>query len=116
MTFGVRQRSPYDDFIAPVAAFSFSILVAVLAPLYPQWYGADLPDLTVRFLAGYPIWIAITLIALIVEACLKVMTLSASSFALLKKIDSLMGVLSVLIIIVGIIALALPALHGPSAI
>ena len=116
MTLGVRNRSRYDDWIAPGTAFVFSLLTAFLAPRYPQWFGANLPELTVRFLAGYPLWIAITVLALIVEACIKVLQPSRSSLVVWKWVDDLLGIASVLIIIVGVIALALPALRGPSSI
>ena len=116
MTFGVRHRSRYDDWIAPGTAFVFSLLVVVLAPRYPLWFGADLPELTVRFLAGYPLWIAITVLTLIVEACIKVLQPNRSSLVIWKRVDDLLGIASVLIIIVGVIALALPVLRGPSSI
>jgi hypothetical protein len=114
MTFGVRRTSRIDPWIAPGTALCFSILVAVLGPRYATWFGAEMPDLTRRFIDGYPAWIALTALALVVQACVRVLQPGDSSRSLLKLLDGALAFTSVLIIVFGLIALALPVLGGPS--
>ena len=113
MTFGVRPTSRVDEWIAPGAALFFSIMVAVLAPHYATWFGDAMPALTRRFIDDYPIWIALTALALVVQACVTVLRPAESSRSLLKMLDGALSIVSILIIVVGLIALALPVLGGP---
>ena len=114
MTFGVRRKSRIDPWIAPGAALVFSILVAVLGPGYVTWFGAQMPELTRKFIDLYPAWIALTALALVVQACMGALRPSDSSRSLMKLLDEALSVASVLIMVVGLIALALPLLGGPS--
>ena len=113
MTFGVRRKSRIDPWIAPGTAVCFSILVAVLGPRYAAWFGAQMPELTRRFIDLYPAWIAITVLALVVQALGTTLRPADSSRSLLKVLDGVLAVVSVLIIVFGIIALVLPVLTGP---
>ena len=113
MTFGVRRKSRIDPWIAPGTALLFSILVAVLGPRYATWFGVEMPELTRRFIDLYPAWIALTVLGLVVQACVKVLQPGDSSRNLLIFLDEALSVVSVLIIVVGLIALALPVLGGP---
>lgn len=113
MTFGVRRKSRMDPWIAPGTALCFSILVAVLAPRYATWFGDAMPALTRQFIDAYPVWIALTVLALVVQAGMNVLQPGDSSRSLLKVLDGALAIVSVLIIVVGLIALALPMLGGP---
>ena len=114
MTFGVPRTSRIDPWIAPGTALCFSIVVAVLAPRYETWYGDAMPTLTRQFIDAYPVWIALTVLALVAQAGMNVLKPGDSSRSLLKMLDGALSIVSVLIIVVGLIALALPALGGPS--
>ncbi|HEV2607735.1 MAG TPA: hypothetical protein VGT79_07115 [Xanthomonadaceae bacterium] len=114
MTFGVRRTSRIDPWIAPGTALCFSILVAVLGPRYATWFGASMPDITRRFIDLYPAWIAITALALVVQACVKTLQPGDSSRGLLKFLDEALSIVSILILVVGLIAFALPVLGVPS--
>ncbi len=113
MTFGVRPTNRIDAAIAPSTALVFSILVAMLAPRYAQWYGEAMPALTRGFLACYPIWIAITAIGVVVQVLGKVLGLDQSSRGRWKALDAGLAIASVLVVVVGIIALMLPVLRHP---
>jgi len=114
MTFGVRPKSRIDPWLAPGAALCFSILVAALGPRYATWFGAQMPELTRKFIDLYPAWIAITLLALVVQVLCTTLRPGDSSGSLLKMLDGALGIVSVLIVVLGLIALALPMLGGPS--
>ena len=113
MTFGVRRTSRNDPWIAPGTALCFSILVAFLAPRYATWFGDGMPALTRWFIAAYPLWIAMTVLALVVQAGMRVLQPRESSPSLLRTLDGALSIESVLVIVVGLIALALPMLGGP---
>jgi len=114
MTFGVRRTSRIDPWIAPGTAVCFSILVAVLAPRYATWFGDAMPTLTRQFIDAYPVWIALTVLALVVQAFCMAMRPGDSMRVPLKMLDGALSIVSVLIIAVGLIALALPMMGGPS--
>jgi len=114
MTFGVRRKSRIDPWIAPGTALLFSILVAVLGPRYATWFGGQMPELTRRFIDAYPLWIAITALALVVQAMCMTLRPGVSPRNPVKMLDGLLSVASVLIIVFGLIALGLPVLVGPS--
>jgi len=114
MTFGVRRKSRIDPWIAPGTALCFSILVGVLGARYATWFGAAMPELTRRFIDLYPAWIALTVIALVIQAVCMTLKPGDSSSALLKLLDGTLSIVSVLILVVGLIALALPVLGVPS--
>jgi len=114
MTFGVRRTGRFDAWIAPGTALCFSILVAVLGPRYATWFGAAMPELTRRFIDEYPVWIAITVLALVVQALMKILQPRGPSQALWKMLDGVLSAASVLIVAIGLIALALPVFSGPS--
>jgi len=114
MTFGVRRKSRIDPWIAPGAALCFSVLVAVLGPRYATWFGAQMPEFTRRFIEAYPFWIAISVLALVVQGLCLTLRPGDSSSSLLKMLDAALGVVSVLMMVFGLIALGLPLLAGPS--
>ncbi len=113
MTLGVRRTSRIEAWIAPGTALCFSIIVALLAPHYATWFGDAMPSLTRRFIDGYPIWIALSVLALVVQACAKALQPRRSSHTLWKLLDGALSIASVLIIAIGLIALALPLMSGP---
>jgi len=115
MTFGVRRKSRIDPWLAPGTALCFSIFVAILGPRYATWFGVQMPELTRRFIDLYPAWIAITLLALVVQGLCTTLRPGDSSSGLLKMLDGVLAVASVLIIVFGTLALALPVLTGPSS-
>lgn len=108
MTFGVRRPSRIDAAIAPGTAFCFSLFIAFLAPHYTQWYGDAMPALTHRFIAVYPLWIAITAAGVVMQVFGTIIAPDGPARALWKTLDGVLAIASVLIIVVGIIALSLP--------
>ena len=114
MTFGVRRKSRIDPWIAPGTALCFSIVVGVLAHKYATWFGDAMPALTRQFLDAYPVWIALTVLALVVQAVCTTLKPGDSANGFLKILDGALSIVSVLIIMVGLIALALPTLGGPT--
>ena len=113
MTFGVRRKSRIDPWIAPGPALCFSILVAVLGPRYATWFGDAMPAITHQFIDAYPVWIALTVLALVVQAFCTTMRPGDSLRGTLKLLDGALSIVSVLIVVVGLIVLALPTLGGP---
>jgi hypothetical protein len=114
MTFGVRRTSRVDPWIAPGTALFFSIMVAVLAPHYATWFGDAMPTLTHQFIDAYPVWIGLTVLALVVQAFCMTLRPGDSLGVPLKVLDGALSIVSVLVIVVGLIALALPVIGGPS--
>jgi hypothetical protein len=114
VTLGVRRPSRIDPWIAPGTAVCFSIFVAVLGPRYATWFGSEMPELTRRFIDAYPAWIALTVLAVLVQVFVKVLQPGESSRSLLKMLDEALSIVSILIMVVGLIALALPVVGGPS--
>ena len=101
--------------IAPGTALAFSVLVAFLAPLYMRSFGAAMPAFTRGFLAAYPLWIALSTAALAITALAEQFPLFARWRTLWSGLDIALGVVSVLIIAIGLIALFLPVLIPPMA-
>ena len=99
--------------IAPGTGLCFSAIVALLAPHYPHWFGAALPVFTQRFLAAYPLWIAVCLVALIAQWLGRILDRPSQTRLSWKALDAVLAVASVLIIAAGIIALMLPVLLRP---
>lgn len=116
MTLGAPRPGRMDALIAPGTALFFSIFVGFLAPHYPIWFGDALPALTRGFLAAYPIWIALTVGALLLQVWLKVLQPQGTARALWVGFDRVLSVASLLVIAVGVIALALPVMRGPGQI
>ena len=116
MTLGAPRRGHADALIAPGTALFFSIFVAFLAPHYPIWFGEALPALTRGFLAAYPLWIAVTVAALLMQVWLRVLQPQGTARTLWVGFDRVLSVASVLVIAVGVIALALPVMRGPGQI
>ncbi len=116
MTFGVQARSHEQAWVAPGSALVFSILMIVLAPRYPTWFGDAVPRFTHVFLTAYPLWIAISLIAVIVSLLTRTLHGGNELPAWLRMLDGLLGIISIGIVAIGIIALALPVLRAPAAI
>ena len=96
------------EWIAPGTALIFSILMALIAPRYAGWFGATMPEFTQRFLAFYPLWIAISAAALTSAAIGEQIPPLARQQALWRALDVVLSVASVLIIVCGIVALFLP--------
>ena len=101
--------------IVPGTALAFSVLVAFLSPLYTRSFGAAMPAFTRGFLSAYPLWIAVSTAALAITALAEQFPLFARWRALWSGLDIALGVVSVLIIAIGLIALFLPVLIPPMA-
>ncbi|HTD29381.1 MAG TPA: hypothetical protein VK660_08350 [Xanthomonadaceae bacterium] len=111
MTFGVRPPgllSRIDAAIAPGTALCFCLFVAWLAPHYAQWYGDSIPPLTREYIARYPTFVAITAGGVAMQVVGRLLGSSGAARLLWKMLDTLLAFASVLIILVGMIALALP--------
>jgi hypothetical protein len=102
--------------LAPGSSLLFSLIVAALAPHYANWFGAAMPALTRGFIAWYPLWIAISAIAVVVQLCARVLAPKVDGDESLRTLDTLLGIASVAVIAIGIIALALPAVLAPSVV
>ena len=96
------------EWITPGTALAFSVLMALLAPRYPDWFGAAMPAFTQRFLAFYPLWVALSTTALIAAALGEQIPPLAERRALWRFVDIALTVASILIIAGGVIALFLP--------
>lgn len=92
----------------PGSALAFSLVMAFLAPRYPVWFGDALPPFTQRFLAIYPLWIAIGTAALVAAAVGEQIPPLARQHALWRALDGVLAIASILIIACGVIALFLP--------
>jgi len=111
MTLGVRPPgilSRIDSAIAPGFALLVSLFVAKMDARYTEWYGDDMPPLTSAFFAHYPLYIAITAGGVVLQVLGKMIPKSGPLRTLWKMIDTLVALASVLIIVVGMIALSLP--------
>ena len=107
MTFGSARGGAMDAWFAPGTALCFSVMVAFLAPNYPAWFGT-LPPLTRRFLDAYPLWIGLSIVVIVLQVFARVVSPGTRFGELARRLESLFGIVSVLIIAVGIIALAMP--------
>ena len=109
------MTSPRPDraWIMPGTALAFSALMAFLSPLYARTFGAALPAFTRGFLAGYPLWIALSASALAIIALAEQFPIFARWRALWAGLDMLLAGVSVLIVATGLIALFLPVLIPP---
>jgi hypothetical protein len=96
--------------IMPGTAFAFSMLMAFLAPRYVDWFGDALPEFTQRFFSIYPIWIAVSVLAVADAVIGARIPSSARRLAAWRALDLLLGVTSVIIITGGVVALFLPIL------
>ena len=106
----MRRPSETDaprEWIAPGTAFIFSILMALLAPRYPGWFGT-MPAFTQRFLAFYPLWLLLSTGALAFAALGEQIPPLAERRTLWRVLDVMLTVASILIIAGGVIALFLP--------
>ncbi len=94
--------------IAPGTALAFSLLMAFLAPRYPGWFGATMPAFTQRFLAFYPLWIALSTVALTAVALGEQILPLAERRTYWRMLDVVLTLASIVIIAGGVIALFLP--------
>jgi hypothetical protein len=105
-------RSPDSSkqrlWVTPGTALAFSVLMAFLAPRYPEWFGGSLPPFTQQFLAIYPLWIAISAAALAAAAIGAQIPPLARRHSVWHVLDIVLSVASILIIAAGVIALFLP--------
>jgi uncharacterized membrane protein len=115
MTRETRPNGLPDAWIAPGTALFFSLLIAIFAPRYRAWFGDTLPALTRGFLAYYPLWIAFSVIELVAQACAGALGRGGDERGTWSALDVLLGIASLLVIAVGIIALAMPVLLGPGS-
>jgi hypothetical protein len=92
----------------PGTALAFSVLMAFLAPRYPVWFSGLLPPFTQAFLAIYPLWVAVSAIALMTVAVGEQISPLARRLAAWRALDVVLSVVSILIIAGGVIALFLP--------
>ena len=109
MTFGKKDDTPADKAIIPFLAIGFSVIVALIASRYASWFSHPLPALTVYYLAWWPVWLVINVLELVVGAIVKAMRLERGQGGMLRKIDATLNPLSALTLLVGMIALAIPA-------
>ncbi len=116
MTFGVREPTRSQIWVAPGSALVFSILMMFLAPRYPIWFGDAIPRVTHIFLTAYPLWLVISVGAVIVSLLTRTLHGDREVPAWLRMLDDLLGIASIGIVLIGIIALALPVLRAPAAI
>lgn len=101
---------PARQWIAPGTATAFGALLIFLAPIYSRAFGAALPPFTRAFLALYPAWFVIGLLALLVAVVGEQFPLAERWRARLRVLDALLTIACVLIVAAGIIALFLPLL------
>jgi hypothetical protein len=111
MTLGARNRNRSDPWVASGVAVACSILCGVLAPHYAVWYGDSIPQFTRVFLSWYQLWIAITVVSLIVQLLAKLSGPRGYRQTRLETLDSALGLVSVLIVVLEIVALLLPEMH-----
>lgn len=114
MNLGARRNDRVDGWLAPGTALCFSILVAILAPHYTAWFGDALPAFTRWLLAGYPPWVGLMAIGLIVQTCANVLQPQRSTEGYWRLFDGCLAIASVLIIAAGLIARALPKVLVPA--
>jgi len=111
MTLGVRPPNllhRIDAVIAPGVALGFSVIVAMLAPHYVQWYGNEMPPLTSWFVARYGTWLAITAAGVVMQILGRFIDKTGPVRTLWTAIDLVIAGASVAIIVIGMIALVLP--------
>ena len=96
--------------LIPGTALAFSVLMAFLGPRYSRWFGDSIPALTRDFFALYPLWIVITTVAVVILALADQFPVFARWRALWSGLDTALGLISTLIIAIGLIALFLPLL------
>ena len=113
MTLGLHGESSFDPWIAPGTALCFSIVLGVLAPHYRTWFGDPLPPFTTWFLKAYPIWIALSVVGLVVQALLKTLTPNGAARKVWTTFDAALAIVSVVMVAAGLIALAIPVIRGP---
>ncbi len=103
-------------FLAPGSALAFSLLVAALAPHYARWFGPAMPAFTREFITWYPLWIALSVVAVLAQACTRSLRPRAEDDASLNALDLLLAIASTLVIGAGILALALPVVLAPGVV
>lgn len=86
-----------------------------LAPNYRRWFGDALPPFTRAFIDAYPLWLAISTVALALALFAGQVPPLARHATVRRVLDALLTIAVVLIVSVGIIALALPLLIRPGA-
>ncbi len=99
-----------DKAIAPGTALCFTLLVAVLGPHYTRWYADTMPWLTAKFIDAWPVWVAISAVGVIVQILRGLLGSGGPTATLLNIVDFLLAATSVLVIVIGLIAMALPLL------
>ena len=104
------------NWIAPGSAFCFSLLVAFLAPIYARVFAAAMPAFTRGFLAFYPLWIAVSTLALFVLALARQIPALAQADGARRALEAALTLASILIIAAGMIALFLPILLRAEAV
>jgi hypothetical protein len=111
MTLGVRQKSQLDAALAPWIALGFSLFVAVLKPHYNAWFGDAMPVFIRYYFAYNALWIAINLFAACVQTLVKHLQKSGKVGGFWRKLNALLMVSSIVVVLVGVIAVVVPALH-----
>ena len=99
-----------DATIAPLALLGFSILVAFLAPRYAAWVGAQ-SAFTARYLAYWPAWLAINALSVVVTFLVRAMQLRENQGAFWRRLDLLLSLASVVVFLVGVVALVMPLMQ-----
>ena len=103
------------NWIAPGSALCFSLLVAFLAPIYARAFAA-MPPFTRGFLAFYPLWIAVSTLALFLLAVARQIPPLAQADGARRVLEAALTVASILIIAAGLIALFMPILLRAEAV
>ena len=109
-------ETPATNWIAPGSALCFSMLVAFLAPIYARSFGAAMPPFTRGFLAFYPLWIALSTLALFLLALARQFPALGRADGAWRLIDAALTLASILIIAAGLVALFLPVLLRAEAV
>lgn len=108
-----RRGQGRRDWIAPGTSVVFTLLMVWLAPNYRRWFGEALPAFTRAFIDAYPLWLAISTVALALALFAGQVPPLARHATLRRALDTLLTIAVVLIVSAGIIALALPLLGRP---
>lgn len=105
-----QRATPATAWIGPGTALCFALLTMWLTPRYEAWFGSAMPSFTRSYLDQYPVMIGISAIALAALLVARQFPRFAEQCAFCRMVDLLLAVASLLIIVVGIIALFLPLL------
>jgi hypothetical protein len=104
----LKTNAETANWIAPGSALCFSVLMAFLGPLYAHMWAAAMPPFTREFLGLYPLWIALSTLALLVLAIGRQFRAPTWATRALRLLEGTLTLASILIMAAGLIALFLP--------